>query len=344
MAVTTLLSTVGTSLLQKGESGANLAALDPHDRDCGAEINSIAELMDRGEIAPDCRLAFFHSATGDGERVASILQSYYGGSRVSLHRVEGLQDEDPRRFRSEGLRNLVREMCRVMRQYGPSSCGINATGGYKAQIAVAVLLGQALQVEVYYKHEKFSEIIAFPPLPVSLDQNLWLDWSWLFFALNTASAVEQEHLGVERLDARLEALVEVEEVEGEKLLALSPAGQVFHEAFVQRFPDRALPPEASKKRAPRVDRDHAWRGADRSLDAFLERVVDVPYVVTCRSHSFNPRLPLKTTFRLTRGQVEGIHGEDNWSARFWVDTTAVSGEQRLAAVADLNRRLSEGLL
>ena len=49
---------------------------------------------------------------------------------------------------------------------------IDTTGGYKAQIAVAVVLGQALGIPVFYKHEKFSETIAFPPLPISLDYSL----------------------------------------------------------------------------------------------------------------------------------------------------------------------------
>lgn len=46
---------------------------------------------------------------------------------------------------------------------------IDATGGYKAQIAIAVMFGQALGVDVIYKHESFGNIIDFPPMPVSLD-------------------------------------------------------------------------------------------------------------------------------------------------------------------------------
>src|SRR5262249_58954322 len=97
--------------------------------------------------------------------------------------VADLQDADPKRFRTDGLRNLARAVCKVVRDHSASACAINATGGYKAQIAIAVLLGQALGVPVYYKHERFSEIIAFPPLPVALDFEVWMRASGMLYEL-----------------------------------------------------------------------------------------------------------------------------------------------------------------
>ena len=37
-----------------------------------------------------------------------------------------------------------------------------------------MLIGQALGVPVYYKHELFDEIIAFPPMPVAFDFEAWM--------------------------------------------------------------------------------------------------------------------------------------------------------------------------
>src|SRR5438093_1489422 len=84
------------------------------------------------------------------------------------------------------VRNLAKAVCQIIRDHGASSCAINATGGYKAQIAIAVLMGQALGVPVYYKHERFDEIIAFPPMPVALDFEVWMRLSGLLFALERA--------------------------------------------------------------------------------------------------------------------------------------------------------------
>jgi hypothetical protein len=98
--------------------------------------------------------------------------------------VDQLQDARPRDFRTHGLRNLVRRLCEVLRNHTPAVCAINATGGYKAQIAVAVLLGQTLGVPVFYKHELFDEVIAFPPLPVAWDMDVWMQASGLLFDLD----------------------------------------------------------------------------------------------------------------------------------------------------------------
>src|SRR5207237_5612422 len=103
--------------------------------------------------------------------------------RVEPRCVPGLQDANAREFRTRGLRNLARLLASTLREYGPEYCAINATGGYKAQIAIAVLLGQALQVPVYYLFERFPEIISFPPMPVSLDLDLWTEHADLFTAL-----------------------------------------------------------------------------------------------------------------------------------------------------------------
>src|SRR5262249_28350773 len=56
---------------------AHLAELPPSERLCGAEINSIASLIQHGHVAPDTGLFFFHSATDDGRAIAAILQAYY---------------------------------------------------------------------------------------------------------------------------------------------------------------------------------------------------------------------------------------------------------------------------
>lgn len=156
-----------------------LVALPPTTRLCGAEINSIADLMAHDYCEPGSTLYFCSSQTGDGQLVAQILGHYYGlrGVAVRIETIPDLQDEDPKRFRTKGLRNLAKTVCRIIRGHGAPWCAINATGGYKAQIAIGVLMGQALSVPVYYKHERFSEIIAFPPMPISLDHQLWMEHS-----------------------------------------------------------------------------------------------------------------------------------------------------------------------
>ena len=130
--------------------------------------------MSQGLVPEKVGLCFLHSATDHGRNIATILKGFYratGHRPVKSYVISGLQDQNPRQFQTNGLRSLARKMRKVISQYSADNCAINATGGFKAQIAVAVLVGQELNVPVYYKHERFDEIISFPPS--ALDQ--WLD-------------------------------------------------------------------------------------------------------------------------------------------------------------------------
>ena len=173
--------------------GTLLHKMDPTERLCGAEINSVTDLLTQGSIEQD-RLHLFYSDTDDGEAIAKVLESYFTRIRwnVNIHRVEGLRDDAPDKFRTQGLRNLAKlfgEQVREAREEN-RSCAINATGGYKAQIAIAVLMGQALDIPVYYKHERFNAIIPFPPMPVALDFSLWERASGMFTVLAKDNACE----------------------------------------------------------------------------------------------------------------------------------------------------------
>ena len=153
--------------------GDCLSARSPTERLCGAEINSIACMMSQGFVPDKVDLCFFHSATDHGRNIVTILKRFYraaGHRRVKSYVINGLQDQNARQFRTTGLRNLARKMKKAVGLYSAENCAINATGGFKAQIVVAVLVGQKLNVPVYYKHERFDEIISFPPS--ALDQ--WL--------------------------------------------------------------------------------------------------------------------------------------------------------------------------
>ena len=374
----TLLCTVGTSLffpnltnlageaeagaLPPGSPGATLAAayrarewprvaealaaFDPADRLLGAEVNSVHDLVARGYAAPAPDLVLLHSATQDGRAIAEVLVRYFGrrGHRASAAEIEGLQDADSRAFRTRGLRNLAKAVGRAVRERG-QGVAINATGGYKAQIAVAVLIGQAVGAPVYYKHERFSEIIAFPPMPVALDFGLWMRWSGLFHALDRQELVTRAK-AAEDWDERLEPLIERVEVDGTAYLELSPTGQIFHETFAGRFrsdKDRVLPAPVppAQKRAPRLN-DHNWGNARGPILRHMERITaECPYVEGCVAHYWNPSLGAVRCFRLRGGEIEGVWSDGRWTVKFRVDTSAATEGQVEACLADLNARLEK---
>lgn len=327
---------------------ATLLRLSPAARICGAEINSIASMIDKAYVSADCGLFFLHSDTDDGRGIAAILKSYYqskGHAFVETITVPDLQDQDPKRFRTKGLRNLARKICGIIRKCSAAACAINATGGYKAQIAIAVLLGQAIGIPVYYKHELFSEIIAFPPLPVALDFEVWMRASGMLYDLERTSEPIPAALYTDEWDEKYESLVERVPIDGKDYLELSPPGQIFHETFRERFStvrDQVLPPPVlpGQKRPPQLE-VAGWPGKHPEIQRFMKRVTDeVPQVIQCTTFYFNPDLPERTRFRIGRNGIEGIYSDGTFTVKFRVETSAQTPGQQAAAVALLNEWLN----
>ncbi|MCI0457635.1 MAG: putative CRISPR-associated protein [Gemmataceae bacterium] len=325
-----------------------LRRLSPASRTCGAEINSIASMIDKEYVPGDCGLFFLHSDTTDGRSIADILKSYYQGkghAPVETIDVPDLQDQDPKRFRTKGLRNLARKICGVIRERSATACAINATGGYKAQIAIGVLLGQAIGVPVYYKHELFSEIIAFPPMPVALDFEVWMRASGMLYDLERTSEPTSAAIYADEWDEKYESLIERIQIDGQDYLELSPTGQIFHETFRERFRtarDQVLPPSVppAQKRPPRLEKA-GWPGEHPEVERFMSRVTsEVPQVGHCATFYYNPDLAERTRFRVGRDGIEGIYSDGSFTAKFRVETTAQTPGQQAAVVASLNEWLS----
>ena len=211
----------------------------------------------------------------------------------------------------------------------------------KPQIAIAVLMGQALDIPVYYKHERFDAIIPFPPMPVALDFSLWERASGMFTVLAKGNACEPWKRFKDDWDERFEPLVNRVPVGNEDYLELSATGQIFHETFRSRFqeskatnlPQAAMPNE---KEAPTLGA-HGYNNAREPITRFFEKITDeLPYVRYCYTTYWNPDLPESTRFRMSGGKIQGIYSNGSWCVKFEVFTTATDPDQLPVVVADLN--------
>lgn len=314
-------------------------------RVCGAEINSVDLLHLNGEIPSDCNVFLFYSDTPDGNKACKIIETYFKFQGYQVNepiKIENLTDDNPKLFRTKGLRNLAKEICQILRSQGVNYSSINATGGYKAQIAVAVLIGQALGVPVYYKHERFNEIISFPPMPISLDFELWLKTSgWLMNLEKENQLISFEELA-EDWDEQFETLVEHIDIDGKDFLILSATGQIYLDTFKGKFEsdrDQILPPAVNQKCEPHLT-DHSWGNARDNILNFLNKIVNnFSYVYNCRTHYWNPDLSSQTLFRLRGDEIEGIYSNGSWTVKFFIETSAITPGQKKACVADLNYQL-----
>ncbi|RMF53296.1 MAG: putative CRISPR-associated protein [Bacteroidetes bacterium] len=295
----TLLCTVGTSLLDANlrrltettpERPANWEALrraaderdwprvaaellrvPPDARPCGAEINTVEHIRRHKDVDLQ-RIVFLVSDTEAGRDTGEVLRRYFEArTDLSLHEVrveviEALQDERPWDFKQHGLRNLVRTMGRYIRAYGAGQVAIDATGGYKAQIAIAALVGQALGVPVFYKHERFGSLIDFPPMPVAFDYALLGEHAGLLAALETHGTLSDEDTG--DIPDKLRVLLTEVRVDSHTLYELSPIGQLFLETYRTRHPKPVSLPPADNRRPPRFRDDHYPTG----FRDFVEKV------------------------------------------------------------------------
>lgn len=240
----TILVTVGTSLLSNAKRDLKVQHLSDQQlanylrhTDAGkaaAETNSLSRLLQKGD-----HVIFLHSHTDEGKQCAEALQRHYEaqGYGARLRDVPDLSYAESR-FKMRGLRSLVATLIDLMRherQQGRQVL-INATGGFKAEIAYATLVGLLFDVPVYYIHEAFRDIIEMPPTPIGWDYTVVAEcedfFEWLESDLRPSAEVDVQLRGLPD-EIRYEIRLLLAEEEGYTLL--SPTGEAFYEAYRERM-------------------------------------------------------------------------------------------------------------
>lgn len=236
----TILTTVGTSLLENyrrerkqelpTEDHLFFYLRDASPEKASAETNSLSRLLREGD-----RIVWLHSQTDEGRRCAKALRRHYQ-SRAWSGQVKEVPDltYGESRFKMRGLRALVATVIKLIREERRTEREvlINATGGFKAEIVYATVVGLLFDVPVYYIHEAFHDIIEMPPTPIRWDYSLLADHEEFFEWLAAADRPTVE------VDARLKALppaVRLLLAEEGGHTQFSPAGYAFYEAFEDRI-------------------------------------------------------------------------------------------------------------
>jgi len=364
MKPTSVICTVGTSLKNSFKDEINnkplnkkiqksilskLTKLSLDDRRCGAEINSINSMLQKGYIKDPSAIYFLVSDTKDGQFFGDLVRIFLSSKfkNAECLKVEGLIDTDFKKFKNHGLKSLVRSISNLVRK--EKTLGrdvvINSTGGFKAQISFAGLIGQVLHVPVYYQFEAFNEVIELPPMPVFFDYHLWLKYFGLFDELEKELQIEEDKSYMP-LDQRIYPLLDIEEIDGKEYWAISPMGQLFYEGFIEDFAitvKNFLPPEIplnEKWKKPNFEDEN--EGRHKGLKEYLYAILELPYVKGIYTHYFNPALSRANRFRKSSkgkiNQIEGWYTFREALTKFDIITTATTEEQRQAVLFDLTRR------
>jgi len=361
-----MVCTVGASLLSNFQRRDDLPSLgskealrwmleqDPEqERALGAEINSIASMVSLEILDRRNTLIFLVSDTQDGETIGNVLKSFFeehpsiGFERIEVKKIEDLDDSRIHDFKTKGLRNLVRELGNYIKEYG-NRLVINATGGFKAQIAFALALGQAVGVPVYYRFERFPQVIELPPLPLSLDAQLWEENMDIFQALSLFGEMEEEEFEkitegtFTQLDPRIKMLLDKEHIEGKYYISLNPMGEVFAQAMGISNID--LSEVELKESDVPLDKRFIFRQPEHSEQfiikyrALIEKIYSQPFVrkviVTGFSQHFDRTVAV---FKKRGEEIHGTIGAKGGTLRVLMETTASNDLERRAAVWQLNQ-------
>ncbi len=269
----TIIVTVGTSLLSNARRILRVEEVTDRQLDqylketesekASAETNSLGRLLQTGD-----RIVFLHSQTDEGRQCAEALRRHYTRQHysVELREVRDLTYAESR-FKLRGLRSLVATLIEQIRKERAQQRPvlINATGGFKAEIAYATLVGLLFDAPVYYIHEAFRDIIEMPPTPISWDYSLLADYEEFF------EWVSQVHTTPE-VDRRLRGLpgeIRLLLAEEAGFTFLSPAGEAFYEAFRQKEAEaQAIPIFLSEKARS------TYRSLEPSVRQSFDRVLN----------------------------------------------------------------------
>ncbi len=325
-----------------------LSKCDPSSRICGAEINALEQILTHKNINLE-RLIFFVSDTDLGINTGKVLKEYFKNRKdLNLRYIESvtikdLQDKDPKRFAVSGLRNLVQKMGdEINKAGGHQFCAIEATGGYKAQIAIAVIVGQALQIPVYYKHENFSTMIDFPPLPVGFDYSILGDNAHILRYLEQGNIFSWEN--PENLDPRLKVLLTETEIDGKLWYELSPIGQIYLTGFRIRYPKVPDLVPCKHKKPPTFGNDHHF---PPDFKKFVKKIWnETPWIKTAYTLPYAGQKGIKGNwFKVEKeGNSQlliGMYRKKDFGAKFRIRLSKETHECLTWAADQLNRQYGE---
>ncbi|MHA1252498.1 MAG: putative CRISPR-associated protein [Candidatus Helarchaeota archaeon] len=318
---------------------------DPTKRVCGAEINTIEEVRNKNWLSLE-NIIFLVSDTDDGINTGKFLTEYFKlRSDMKLNTIEysivsELQDKRPKDFKIHGLRNLVRKIGEYIQRFGGTNyVAIDATGGYKAQIAIAVVIGQALNIPVYYKHEFFSELIDFPPLPVSLDYEILARNADILADFERGKSFTSTEIG--KLDESLKVLLTGIEINGESLYELSPIGQIYLTSFRLRTPKPIELTISERRKEPTFGDDHHY---SKSFKEFVIKIwSENKWIEFIHSEPYDKQKSIRGIgFYVKKEETEyklvGTYKEKDFGSRFRIRLTDESLAALTWAADKLNQK------
>jgi len=323
-----------------------LISEDPSEKICGAEINSTYSIVKQKFLHDNYDMYLLVSDTQDGRKTGEILKDYFGNEKspikfinVYVKEISGLTGEERFEFKNKGLKEIANTLVDLSSQ-SPDITIINATGGYKAQISFATLIGQILKIPVYYMFEQFNEIIELPPMPVSFDYSFWMKNYDLLEALYNLEATEEM---VNKADPQLKVLFDLSKDKKEKIYGLSPMGVIFHKSFKELFKTDVNNLPQPRTSEPKYTASSNEPNSDRfdSKYNISKKILEIPYIEKLRCNYYNPNSDYKTKVTFVNDELKIYFTKNGETIGFVAKTTAKTEVQKVAVKIDLEEKMKE---
>jgi len=94
-------------------------------------------------------------------------------AKTEIKVIDGLQTRDSKLFREKGVRNYLKIISEYSSMLSKEELRLNVTGGFKALLPISTTIANILGHEAVYIFERSDELITIPPLPISIDVELW---------------------------------------------------------------------------------------------------------------------------------------------------------------------------
>jgi putative CRISPR-associated protein (TIGR02619 family) len=236
-----------------------------------AEINSLLKM---GLSGAD-RVVLLATETIDGKLCAELVQRMLKTrklcSSVELKVIEGLQAQDGKRFRQEGLKNLMAYIAR----FENSDVVFNPTGGFKSVVPYITLAGMLFNKPVKYIHEYSDDLMTLVNIPITVDDEL------IFFVEDKLQRIERDscmtkkewQMGIEYHNTRFDCLIEEEAGQ----ITMSGLGILLWERF------KTIHPPELERSLLRTDKKKIKLGAishhgSEMLESMAKKLIGSPYV------------------------------------------------------------------
>lgn len=244
--INTIVMTVGTSLLgnfrdkniyEDKEYIINyLSNQDVVDKKFGAELNSFNRMSNKCNME-NIKIYLISTDTDSGRYCSEIIKNVIVNKfSIKMENIEivvadELSDKNFINFATRGLRNLVNEVTKIIKNYNPDNIAFLPIGGYKAEIALITTIANVFEINSYYMYEDFEDIIKMPFLPVILDYELIVEDLDLFFKLKNNELIELDKIIQEKINNKkgYKTLMSYEKIDNKKYLELTSLGLLFAE-------------------------------------------------------------------------------------------------------------------